>query len=604
MNRNEALLNNIPILGGVLQRFNINEGDQSIVQNISEKPIEEALIKSYSSGLIDNPNLLRTFEGVFSDLTTLGFPPKQIVHGFLIWKYTTIDQYIDALSEINGKMNHYFIESDNGICFVCEKEENRHKVYIRDDDILNVNEPNKTSSLIKTKTKGEIEMDIRKKKESSIIEESVTPNDIISSNEPSNQNTCQICFDEFNNNSETYNLNCMHKFCKECIIEYLKEEINNSRVINLKCPIQECTDLFNEGNINELMDDTFKYKYSKFKQREKIKNDPSLVVCPIINCEGFAQKPKEEESETLIPKEQTNKTKYKLVCNYEHPFCSACNQAWHGDSECQADKEIKDFATYSGFIVKKCPKCKAWTEKNEGCNHMNCKICKHNWCWLCEKDCPPDHYTIRDTPCYGRQFNHQDINPEDMEFINMFMNRSPLVQRYCFVFILTIFTLRSTIRRIVNGNNNNNNNNNNNRNANLNNNNNEQGLLNNFNDIENNLIPPNEDNHNNDNNIRNNLNERGAGRRAGICSRLCLFITISFCLTIIAIIFLVTNFISTCMFMIGREVGNESNCCVQKLCNLFRTLLFIITYFTLNPVITCLWYVVSILYSAYSCIAL
>ena len=62
MNGNDALLNNVPILGGILQRFNLNEGDQSNAQNKSEKPIEELLIKSYSTGLLEDPNLLRTFE--------------------------------------------------------------------------------------------------------------------------------------------------------------------------------------------------------------------------------------------------------------------------------------------------------------------------------------------------------------------------------------------------------------------------------------------------------------------------------------------------------------------------------------------------------------
>ena len=36
--------------------------------------------------------------------------------------------------------------------------------------------------------------------------------------------------------------------------------------------------------------------------------------------------------------------------------------------------------------MKQCPKCKIYTEKNEGCNHMKCTECKFQWCWLCEKE--------------------------------------------------------------------------------------------------------------------------------------------------------------------------------------------------------------------------
>jgi len=33
--------------------------------------------------------------------------------------------------------------------------------------------------------------------------------------------------------------------------------------------------------------------------------------------------------------------------------------------------------------TKRCPKCSIRIEKNQGCNHMTCRGCKFEWCWVC-----------------------------------------------------------------------------------------------------------------------------------------------------------------------------------------------------------------------------
>ena len=36
--------------------------------------------------------------------------------------------------------------------------------------------------------------------------------------------------------------------------------------------------------------------------------------------------------------------------------------------------------------TKKCPRCSAAIEKDEGCNHMSCRKCRHEFCWICMQD--------------------------------------------------------------------------------------------------------------------------------------------------------------------------------------------------------------------------
>ena len=49
------------------------------------------------------------------------------------------------------------------------------------------------------------------------------------------------------------------------------------------------------------------------------------------------------------------------------------------------EKEESDSANvdYIKLNCKICPHCQTPIEKNQGCNHMTCKNCKGEFCWLC-----------------------------------------------------------------------------------------------------------------------------------------------------------------------------------------------------------------------------
>lgn len=85
-----------------------------------------------------------------------------------------------------------------------------------------------------------------------------------------------------------------------------------------------------------------------------------------------------------------------------------CLKEWHGNKKCSTEID-KDFLLWKkDKIVKQCPKCKFWTEKNSRCNHITCAECKYQWCWLCRGKYSETHFEAGGT-CAGLQFSDSEL---------------------------------------------------------------------------------------------------------------------------------------------------------------------------------------------------
>ena len=136
-------------------------------------------------------------------------------------------------------------------------------------------------------------------------------------------------------------------------------------------------------------------KYKKFKKRIEILQDKNKKLCPKPDCDGFLQNSK--------------KSKY-VKCEYDHEYCFDCLRPPHGKESCDDNLEKQSVNWTKGKRVKRCPRCKIYTEKNEGCNHMTCVNCNYQWCWLCEDEYKYGHYDSG--KCQGQQFAKADYPQE------------------------------------------------------------------------------------------------------------------------------------------------------------------------------------------------
>jgi len=185
---------------------------------------------------------------------------------------------------------------------------------------------------------------------------------------------CMICGDSLDESNGCY-LSCKHYACKECWANYLKIKIHEGESIGICCLGFKCPNVVPDEFINKVIPDN----YNKFLERlaqTYVEKNPNMRWCPTPNC-GNALK---AESQT--------ETTAQCSCGFR--ICFKCNQESHVPADCQQMKTWKkkceddsETANWINVNTQDCPKCQSAIEKNGGCNHMTCKKCKHEFCWVC-----------------------------------------------------------------------------------------------------------------------------------------------------------------------------------------------------------------------------
>ena len=337
--------------------------------------------------------MVRTHLDDINLLEDMGFPYTLIRKVYSFLRPQTIEEAIRYMTKENGIYQHEFREGkklEENLCFLCGEERKFHMDYVPEDEnelneIRNsFNSINLTSSL----------------KRSTIYNKE-----------------CEICTEYFGKEKERkkiINPKCNHFYCYTCWLHYIQDQIENSNVEKMKCPNFECKEYLSEEFIMELIKDntTLIDKYKKFKVKLEIINNPNKKFCPKIGCDSFAIRENENIKEVKCKK-------------YGHKFCFNCLRDWHGITDCDLELE-KEFQIWKkGKIIKQCPNCKIWTEKNEGCNHMKCVECKYEWCWLCSGKYSSNHFY--EGKCSGLQFFKANTEKDIENALEKNINKNKII---------------------------------------------------------------------------------------------------------------------------------------------------------------------------------
>ena len=226
---------------------------------------------------------------------------------------------------------------------------------------------------------------------------------------------------------------CGHTFCKKCWGEYLKMKIKNANM-KIVCPEKYCNQLIPIDIIQQIVPYDVGQKYLYFDLKSFVESNKNIQWCPRPTCDYAIKK---VNNKTILNNNNDNfyhqdadagwlphgrSSKYRrqnrdqdfffngATCLCEHRFCFKCNASPpHDPASCKMMEDWKELInTYIGMEkhkmtvageitgandlaseiwlranTKNCPKCKVKIQKNDGCNHMTCKHCTHEFCWIC-----------------------------------------------------------------------------------------------------------------------------------------------------------------------------------------------------------------------------
>ena len=191
--------------------------------------------------------------------------------------------------------------------------------------------------------------------------------------------SCPICDDEYEMR-DTYSLGDGHRFCSSCWRDYLTAALANGRAVVLtRCPAYQCNTLVHDASFRRLCSEAEYGRFVHFVLRSYVEDNRSMRWCTHPGC--------------TYALHALNHAVLSVSCRAGHKFCFQCQEEWHEPCTCEQlvawrekNTTESDNAHWIIANTKRCPQCSVRIEKNQGCNHITCRHCKYEWCWVCNGD--------------------------------------------------------------------------------------------------------------------------------------------------------------------------------------------------------------------------
>ena len=193
------------------------------------------------------------------------------------------------------------------------------------------------------------------------------------------ENFCEICAEMREVDEMFRSGKCCHTFCSYCISKHVAVKIQES-VRMVTCPALSCEGVLEVDDCRGIVAREVMEKWEEVSC-ESIIAASQRFYCPFRDCSAMLV---DDNGGEVIRESECP------VCR--RLFCATCYVPWHSGVGCEEyqmmnedekgreDLMLRELAQEKKW--RRCPQCKFYVEKIEGCLHITCR-CTYQFCYAC-----------------------------------------------------------------------------------------------------------------------------------------------------------------------------------------------------------------------------
>ncbi|ESQ39983.1 hypothetical protein EUTSA_v10000966mg [Eutrema salsugineum] len=197
---------------------------------------------------------------------------------------------------------------------------------------------------------------------------------------PSTSFDCEICV-ESKPLTESFSINgCSHSYCNDCVSKYIAAKLQDN-ILSIDCPVSGCSGRLEPEQCRVILP---RQVFDRWGDAlcEAVVMRSKRFYCPYKDCSALV----------FLDESEGEKMKESECPHCNRMVCVACGTKWHLEVTCEEFQKLAENEREREDILlkkmaesqkwRRCPSCKFYIEKSQGCLYMKCR-CGLAFCYNC-----------------------------------------------------------------------------------------------------------------------------------------------------------------------------------------------------------------------------